>query len=88
MDIKISQQLRPCIYNDGVNGDVHALLHFVYPKSWTHGAGATIGSAPAGQETHAAAAIELEDGRMLDARLYQIKMLDSEFEFKDREWPC
>ena len=32
MDIKISQQLRPCIYNDDVNGDVHCVLHAKYDE--------------------------------------------------------
>jgi hypothetical protein len=71
-----TQQLRPCIYNNGADGDVHALLHFIYPKSWTHGAGITIGSASAGQETHAYAVIELEDGTIIDVPIRRIRILN------------
>ena len=77
-------QLRPCIYRENKDKDeVRALLHFIYPKSWTHGAGVTIGSAPAGQATHATAVVELEDGSIVEARLWQIRMLDSGVEFNN-----
>lgn len=76
--------LRPCVYRENKDSEeARALLHFIYPKSWTHGAGATIGSAPAGQATHATAVVELEDGSIVEARLWQIKMLDSEVEFNN-----
>lgn len=80
-------QLRPCMYRENKDHDeVRALLHFIYPKSWTHGAGLTVGSAPAGQATHATAVVELEDGKIIDAYLWQIRMLDSQIEFKNITW--
>lgn len=80
----ITPQLRPCMYRENKDCDeVRALLHFIYPKAWTHGAGLTIGSAPAGQATHATAVVELEDGKIVDAHLWQIRMLDSKLEFEN-----
>lgn len=76
--------LRPCMYLEAKDSEeARALLHLIYPKSWTHGAGLTIGSAPAGQETHASVVLELEDGSIVEAGLWQIRMLDSLVEFNN-----
>ena len=86
MNINISQELRQCMYMNESGKEMRALLHFIYPKSWTHGSGITIGSAPAGQETDAFAVIELESGAVIHAYLCQIRMLDSEDMFNEYCW--
>ena len=50
---------RPCVV-----GGERCACHLLYVACWTHGAGLTVGSFPAGQESRSMALIEHEDGRM------------------------
>lgn len=81
MEIQVRNELRPCT----AMGE-RALLHFFFVHTWTHGASATIGGFPAGQENRPCALVEYEDGRIEAVSTDSVRMLDSaelfsEFDF-------
>lgn len=53
---------------------------------WTHGASASIGGFPAGQESHPAAIVELDDGSIKTCELECLRMLDSDAAFAGFSW--
>ena len=82
MKIRIKKpEPRPCI----VNGR-RALLHDMFVKAWMHGTAATIGGFTAGQEAHACAIVEYEDGHLDEVHIGSIRMLDSDLLFKRYLW--
>lgn len=62
---------RPCI----VDGD-RCTCHFFYVAYWTHGAGLTVGSFPAGQESRSMALVEHADGSMQDVEACKVMFVD------------
>lgn len=63
---------RPCIA-DGRRG----LLHMFGCVAYTHPAGATVDSLPAGQEMQPCGVVEFEDGEVKAVPVFRLKMLYS-----------
>lgn len=84
MGIRVKNELRPCIA-DGRRG----LLHIFSCTAFTHPAGATVGSLPAGQEMQPCGVVEFECGEVKAVPVFRIRMLDSaelfsEYSFEER----
>lgn len=62
---------RPCV----VDGE-RCTCHLLYVACWTHGAGLTAGSFPAGQESRSMALIEHEDGSMENVDACKVTFTD------------
>ena len=63
---------RPCIA-DGRRG----LLHMFGCVAYTHSAGATVDSLPAGQVMQPCGVVEFKDGEVKAVPVFRLKMLDS-----------
>lgn len=72
MELQDKSKLRPCIA-DGRRG----LLHMFTCVAYTHPAGATVDSLPAGQEMHPCGVVEFDDGEVKSVPVFRLKMLDS-----------
>lgn len=84
MELQVKMEMRPCIAMGK-----RALLHFAFVHTWTHGASATIGGFPAGQESRPCALVEYEDGSLDAVAADSVRMLDSkelfsEYRFEER----
>ena len=64
---------RPCV----VGGEM-CTCHMFYVACWTHGAGLTAGSFPAGQESRSMALIEHEGGSMENVEACKVTFTDVE----------
>lgn len=72
----IMKGARPCIVT--MLGDEHrGLLLDIGFRMWTHGAAISVGGFTAGQESHPAAIVELENGEIRACDLDCLRMLDS-----------
>lgn len=64
---------RPCV----VDGE-RCTCHLLYVQYWTHGAGLTVGSFPAGQESGSMALVEHADGSVSDVDACKVTFTDVE----------
>ena len=62
---------RPCVV-----GGERCTCHLLYVACWTHGAGLTVGSFPAGQESRSMALIEHEGGSMENVEACKVTFTD------------
>ena len=78
-------EARPCLFGDGEHKH-RGLFHGFVTEAWTHGASASIGGLPAGQESHPVAIVEDERGKLFKLPLCEVTLLDSQKLFNEYYW--
>lgn len=83
MEIKVDQAMRPCTVRTN-SGGLNALFHGFFVYKYVRKA--ILQGDASGQEAHAMAIVELDNGQVNLVNAHDVKFLDSEEKFSEFAW--